>query len=89
MLLSCAVDALEVAFTMVDMSAADQPMVWLPLTLTRDPNLDPNPNPNPNPTPPLTLTKVWLSRGFERITGYSRAGAAGRNCRFLQARVRV
>jgi len=26
-LLSCAVDALEVAFTMVDMSAADQPMV--------------------------------------------------------------
>lgn len=53
-LLSCAVDALEVAFTMVDMAAADQPM-------------------------------VWLSRGFERITGYSRAGAAGRNCRFLQA----
>ena len=27
---------------------------------------------------------MWLSRGFERITGYSRAGAAGRNCRFLQ-----
>jgi len=32
---------------------------------------------------------VWLSRGFERITGYSRAGAAGRNCRFLQVRLRV
>ena len=39
---------------MVDMAAADQPM-------------------------------VWLSRGFERLTGYSRADAAGRNCRFLQA----
>ena len=27
---------------------------------------------------------VWLSRGFERMTGLSRNEASGRNCRYLQ-----
>lgn len=48
--LTSAVHALDVAFTMVDVTAYDQPM-------------------------------VWLSRGFERMTGLSRNEAGGRNCR--------
>lgn len=51
--LTAALHALNVAFSMVDMQAEDQPM-------------------------------VWLSRGFERMTGLSRNEASGRNCRYLQ-----
>ena len=45
---------LEAAFTMVDVTLEDQPM-------------------------------VWLNRGFERMTGFSRPHSIGRNCRFLQS----
>ena len=43
-----------IGFTLVDISAEDQPM-------------------------------VWLSRNFERITGFTRSECIGRNCRFLQS----
>ena len=52
--LTSAVHALDASFTMVDVTAYDQPM-------------------------------VWLSRGFERISGVSRSEASGRNCRFMQS----
>jgi len=48
------VHALDASFTMSDVTAYDQPM-------------------------------VWLSRGFERISGVSRSEASGRNCRFMQS----
>ncbi|MEE3101327.1 MAG: PAS domain S-box protein, partial [Pseudomonadota bacterium] len=91
-LLAAVVDGSSAAVVIAEAAPAPEPRgagIEAPDAPGPHPRPKPDPSSNPDPSsggaPRASFPLIYVNRAFERLTGWSRAEALGRDCRFLSA----